>query len=663
MKNFRDFLKEEVLPTVQVADGGLDIEKPAVRAAINAALASVTSQPAVTPYVVQNRVSKLLAQYHIVLPRKFLEGDRGVEVYEIRQFGHKMGMTDSGEFVNEVPSTHYLFMQYGIITPFGITYAKPVVGGMFRVMARLVDKAELDKLLDMAEITMAEEAECMQNIAKANAPKEPMHDITSDEKKKGNKEAVKVSEKGLDEEQKKVKIKLNPEKKVGYTVHSVGPGRKLTLTKKGTVNEELSHGARELTLHADNDSQLHRSSHQPIIKNLQRKHAKGSYDHDKATKLWGYHANRAAKSYEKQHGGKFSVADRKAAASHFANSARDEHGFGSVKEEKGPCWKGYEMIGMKKKKGKPVPNCVPVKEEKEYKKLSYDDFTKGRIENPTPEQHKEIGRRLKKAGVPGSGWHFKKAKETAKTVKEEIRVTKWSDDSHTARVSKDGKVLGVHTRKKHSDLNKEIKSRFGVKGDIPKGEEPGKAKTHKIDELNVKFSADDTSYGSNVASAKKLAVKAKKAGATVDRKSWDPRNVNVTGNASAVAKIKHKMKRRYDAHMSEEKGDRIEPAGAPITQKNIQHVAKDLASGQGGATFAMKGNSTKVINVSSDSPTRGNKFTNRAPLDEKAPPGAKFERMVKHIKKGYAKDGELTAKEKGIAFATAWKAKNREKGE
>jgi hypothetical protein len=46
-------------------------------------------------------------------------------------------------------------------------------------------------------------------------------------------------------------------------------------------------------------------------------------------------------------------------------------------------------------------------------------------------------------------------------------------------------------------------------------------------------------------------------------------------------------------------------------------------------------------------------------IDEKAPPGAKFERMVKHIKKGYSKDG-LTAKEKGIAYATAWKAKKRE---
>ena len=46
-------------------------------------------------------------------------------------------------------------------------------------------------------------------------------------------------------------------------------------------------------------------------------------------------------------------------------------------------------------------------------------------------------------------------------------------------------------------------------------------------------------------------------------------------------------------------------------------------------------------------------------VDEVAPPGAKAERMVKHIKKGYAKDGKLTKKEKGIAYATAWKAHNK----
>jgi hypothetical protein len=50
-------------------------------------------------------------------------------------------------------------------------------------------------------------------------------------------------------------------------------------------------------------------------------------------------------------------------------------------------------------------------------------------------------------------------------------------------------------------------------------------------------------------------------------------------------------------------------------------------------------------------------------VDEKAPPGAKAERMVKHIKKGYAKDGKLSDRERGIAYATAWKHHNKEKNE
>lgn len=31
-------------------------------------------------------------------------------------------------------------------------------------------------------------------------------------------------------------------------------------------------------------------------------------------------------------------------------------------KDEDPCWKGYEMIGFKKKRGKKVPNCVPVSE-------------------------------------------------------------------------------------------------------------------------------------------------------------------------------------------------------------------------------------------------------------------------------------------------------------
>jgi hypothetical protein len=45
-------------------------------------------------------------------------------------------------------------------------------------------------------------------------------------------------------------------------------------------------------------------------------------------------------------------------------------------------------------------------------------------------------------------------------------------------------------------------------------------------------------------------------------------------------------------------------------------------------------------------------------VTEVAPPGAKAERMVKHIKKSLSKDGRLSDKDKAIAYATTWKAHN-----
>lgn len=40
-----------------------------------------------------------------------------------------------------------------------------------------------------------------------------------------------------------------------------------------------------------------------------------------------------------------------------------------------PCWKGYEAYGTKKKDGKTVPNCVPVKED--WQKVNRQDKTDG----------------------------------------------------------------------------------------------------------------------------------------------------------------------------------------------------------------------------------------------------------------------------------------------
>jgi hypothetical protein len=48
-------------------------------------------------------------------------------------------------------------------------------------------------------------------------------------------------------------------------------------------------------------------------------------------------------------------------------------------------------------------------------------------------------------------------------------------------------------------------------------------------------------------------------------------------------------------------------------------------------------------------------------IKEEAPKGKKYERMIKHIKRSYAKDGKLTDDEKSIAYATAWKHKNKNK--
>jgi len=47
-------------------------------------------------------------------------------------------------------------------------------------------------------------------------------------------------------------------------------------------------------------------------------------------------------------------------------------GYGKKKiKEEGPCWEGYKQVGVKKKNGKEVPNCVPMNEE-ELKEAGID---------------------------------------------------------------------------------------------------------------------------------------------------------------------------------------------------------------------------------------------------------------------------------------------------
>ena len=102
-----------------------------------------------------------------------------------------------------------------------------------------------------------------------------------------------------------------------------------------------------------------------------------------------------------------------------------------------------------------------------------------------------------------------------------------------------------------------------------------------------------------------------------------------------------------------------------VSKKLAQHGFEPHRSHGGHDVWKHKSGKGKIIPVprhKGDLPHGTAKsILKSANIIETAPPGAKYERLVKHIKQSYASDGVLTKKEKSIAFATAWKAyKNKE---
>lgn len=67
----------------------------------------------------------------------------------------------------------------------------------------------------------------------------------------------------------------------------------------GPVDEDA---ARELELYAMNDADLYRQQYVPIVQNLMRKRAKGTFDFEKSVKLWMYFVDNAARKYVREFG-------------------------------------------------------------------------------------------------------------------------------------------------------------------------------------------------------------------------------------------------------------------------------------------------------------------------------------------------------------------------
>lgn len=123
-----------------MAGGKIDLNNESVLDAMNSALADVTASPSLTAYIAWGRVAKVLATYHVPLPKTFLEGNRGHEVIPINQFGNKMGMTDDGKVVVNNESNLFLYFEW-----------QQNDMGDFDIFAEVVTSVDLPELLKSYE--------------------------------------------------------------------------------------------------------------------------------------------------------------------------------------------------------------------------------------------------------------------------------------------------------------------------------------------------------------------------------------------------------------------------------------------------------------------------------------------------------------------------------
>lgn len=106
-------IREEVNLTANVESGKIDINDSAVRDTVNSMLDGITAHCFITPYIALERVSKVLANFHIFLPKyTFMEGDSGLATFPVNQFGEKMGMTNDGHVVTTPSSPFTLWFEY-----------------------------------------------------------------------------------------------------------------------------------------------------------------------------------------------------------------------------------------------------------------------------------------------------------------------------------------------------------------------------------------------------------------------------------------------------------------------------------------------------------------------------------------------------------------------
>jgi len=147
MKKFKEYIKEDPnLYYAEKGEGVIDINNSNVRATLNSLLGMATSGRFVTPYIPFMKASRLLAKYSIILPQTILMGQSGRKVFNIDQFGLKIGMKDDGKVVTKDQSDYKVFFEY-----------KLNEDGMYEIYCEVIDQDDIDEInLDEAKLASPE---------------------------------------------------------------------------------------------------------------------------------------------------------------------------------------------------------------------------------------------------------------------------------------------------------------------------------------------------------------------------------------------------------------------------------------------------------------------------------------------------------------------------
>ena len=123
--------------------------------------------------------------------------------------------------------------------------------------------------------------------------------------------------------------------------------------------------------------------------------------------------------------------------------------------EKDPCWKGYKQLGMKKKNGKEVPNCIP--EEMELGDgFIFEDGSEGEIVAIIEAEYQ--GRDVP-LGKPMKG-DVKKSKVYVKNEKGNVVKVEFGDPNMSIKKHIPGRRKNFRARHNCDDPGPKTKARY-----------------------------------------------------------------------------------------------------------------------------------------------------------------------------------------------------------